>query len=103
MSKVFIGIDVSKKELSISMIINDKSYYCSVTNNKEGFKEFSKWLSSYNVYKVTACMESTGTYSIAFADYLFKQDHQVSIVNPACINAFAKSKLSRRTHCEFMI
>lgn len=95
MSKVFAGIDVSKKELAITMMVGDKTYYCSVTNNKEGFKEFSKWLKSYKVGKVKACMESTGIYSLAFADYLFKQGHEVSIVNPSCINAFAKSKLSR--------
>ena len=95
MLKVFVGIDVSKKELSISMIVNNKSYYCSVVNNKDGFKEFAKWLRSYKVDKVIACMESTGIYGIAFANYLFKQNHQVSIVNPACINAYAKSKLSR--------
>jgi transposase len=52
-------------------------------------------LELYKVEKIKACMESTGTYSLAFADYLFSQNHEVSIVNPACINAFAKSKLSR--------
>lgn len=40
-------------------------------------------------------MEATGIYSLAFADYLFEEGHEVSIVNPVCINAFAKSKLSR--------
>lgn len=95
MSKVVVGIDVSKKDLSITMIVNDKSYYCNITNDTKGFKEFSKWLKLYKVERVKACMESTGIYSLAFADYLFSQKHEVSIVNPACINAFAKSKLSR--------
>lgn len=40
-------------------------------------------------------MESTGIYGLAFANYLYSKNHRVSIVNPACINAFAKSKLSR--------
>lgn len=95
MLKAFVGIDVSKKELSITMIINDKTHYCCIANNKEGFKEFSKWLKLYKVDKIKACMESTGIYSLAFADYLFRQGYEVSVVNPACINAFAKSKLSR--------
>jgi transposase len=47
------------------------------------------------IEKIKACIESTGTYGLAFADYLFYQSHEVSIVNPTCINAFAKSKLSR--------
>ena len=95
MSKVFVGIDVSKKDLSITMIVNDKSHYCNITNDTKGFKEFSKWIKLYKVERVKACMESTGIYSLAFANYLFCQKHEVSIVNPACINAFAKSKLSR--------
>jgi len=44
MSKIVVGIDVSKKDLSITMIVNDKSYYCNITNDTKGFKEFSKWL-----------------------------------------------------------
>src|SRR5688500_15312830 len=28
-------------------------------------------------------------------DYLYEQAHQVHVINPACIKAFAKSKLSR--------
>lgn len=95
MSKIFVGIDVSKKDLAITIIDNDKTHYRNVTNNQAGFKEFSQWLNSYKVSKVRACMESTGIYSLAFADYLHEQGHEVSIVNPACINAFAKSKLSR--------
>lgn len=95
MSQIFVGIDVSKKELSITMIINDKSYYCNVTNNEKRFKEFSRWLELYKVERIKACMEATGSYSLAFADYLLSQNHEISIVNPASINAFAKSKLSR--------
>ena len=95
MSNVIVGIDVSKNDLSITMIINDNSNYCNITNDKKGFKEFSKWLKLHKVEKIKACMESTGIYSLAFGDYLFSQKHEVSIVNPACIHAFAKSKLSR--------
>lgn len=95
MSKVFVGIDVSKKELSITMIIGGKYEYYVVANNKEGFDNFAGLLASRNIDKVNACMESTGIYGFAFADYLHDLKHEVSIVNPGCINAFAKSKLSR--------
>lgn len=81
MSKVFVGIDVSKKDLSITMIVNDKSHYCNITNDTKRFKEFSKWLKLHKVERVNACMESTGIYSLAFANYLFSQKHEVSIVN----------------------
>ena len=95
MLNAIVGIAVSKKDLSISMIINDKIHYCNITNDKKGFKEFSKWLKFHKIQKVKACLESTGIYILDFADYLFAQKHDVNIVNPACINAFAKTKLSR--------
>lgn len=95
MCKIFVGIDVSKKYLSSTMLIGNKSYYSDFSNDNNGFKQFSKWLISYKVEKITVCMEATGIYSLAVADYLFRQGHEVSIVNPACIHAFAKSKLSR--------
>lgn len=95
MSQIFAGVDVSKKELSITVIINHKNYYYNINNNQKGFEEFSKQLKLHKVEKIKACMESTGIYGLAFANYLFSQNHEISIVNPVCISAFAKSKLSR--------
>lgn len=40
-------------------------------------------------------MEATGSYGDKLADYLFSKGYQVHVINPACIKAFAKSKLSR--------
>jgi transposase len=40
-------------------------------------------------------MEATGSYGRPFAHYLYNNQHDVHIVNSLCINAFAKSKLSR--------
>lgn len=40
-------------------------------------------------------MEATGNYGRSLADFLYNNNHEVSIVNPSCINAFAKSKLAR--------
>lgn len=40
-------------------------------------------------------MEATGSYGKAFAKFLHDHHHIVHIVNPSCIHAFAKSKLSR--------
>ena len=42
-----------------------------------------------------ACLESTGTYGLALAEFLVGQGHVVSVVNPACVKAFADSELSR--------
>ena len=95
MSEPSLGIDVSKKDLSLTLIINDKSFFLKVDNNNHGFKKICSWLKKYNIKQVKTCLESTGIYSLDIANYLYDQGHRVSIINPACINAFAKSKLSR--------
>lgn len=95
MSKPILGIDVSKLDLTISLLVDKNHYHTKVDNNKQGFEFLVKWLKQHKVNKVSACMEATGIYSKAIADFLYIKNHKVSIVNPACINAFAKSKLAR--------
>ena len=94
MSKPILGIDVSKLGLTISLLIDKNHYHTKVDNNKQGFEFLFKWLKQHKVNKVSACMEATGIYSKAIADFLYIKNHEVSIVNPSCINAFAKSKLA---------
>jgi transposase len=95
MSKPILGVDVSKLDLSLSLLIDNKQYQTKIENNQQGFKVFVKWLQKYKITQVTACMEATGRYGQSFADFLYHHNHEVSVVNPSCIQAFAKSKLSR--------
>lgn len=95
MSKSILGVDVSKLDLSISLLIDKKHYQTKIANNQQGFQSLLKWLQKHEVTKVAVCMEATGNYGKSFADFLYNNGHEVSVVNPSCINAFAKSKLSR--------
>lgn len=95
MSKPILGVDVSKLDLSISLLIDQKYYQTKIDNNQQGFKTLTKWMHKHKVTKIRACMEATGNYGKSFAEFLYNNNHEVSVVNPACINAFAKSKLSR--------
>ena len=45
--------------------------------------------------RVHACLEATGTYSELVATALVDAGHQVSLLNPAIIHHYAKSRLSR--------
>ncbi|KJV56762.1 transposase family protein [Orientia chuto str. Dubai] len=94
MSKPILGIDVSKLDLTISLLIDKNYHHTKVNNNQQGFKELVKWLKKHKITQVAACMEATGKYGKSFANFLYSNNHKVSIVNPACINTFAKSKLS---------
>ena len=53
------------------------------------------WLISQKIQRVHACLESTGRYSIGIASALYEAGHIVSIVNPAQIRDFARTKLGR--------
>ena len=95
MNEGILGIDVSKKDLSIALLLKTSYKKCKIANTREGFISLSKWLQAQGMTKVKACMEATGSYGEKLAEYLYEQGHQVHSVNPACIKAFARSKLNR--------
>jgi transposase len=95
MSIPILGIDVSKKDLSLALIFKDSSKKLKISNDLKGFKDLTAWLEKQNIPHLKACMEATGSYGEEIADYLYEQGHDVHVVNPACIKAFAKSKLNR--------
>ena len=49
MFNAIVGVDVSKKDLSITMIVKDKIHYCNISNDLQGFKCFSKLLKTYKI------------------------------------------------------
>ena len=96
MSKITIGVDIAKKKFDVASLIEGKYKHKTFTNDKLGFIAFVAWfLPLCGDVKPLICMESTGTYSLPLADFLAKQEHSVSLVNPAKIHAFGKSELSR--------
>lgn len=91
-----IGIDISKKELSVALLIEQhKLKYKIFENNKKGFTALKEWLEKIGIIKAKVCMEATGRYGEGIADFLYGWGHEVSVVNPACIKAFSQSKLAR--------
>jgi transposase len=53
------------------------------------------WLKAMGVEQAHVCLEATGRYSLGVALGLHKAGHIVSIVNPAQIHNFARTKLGR--------
>ena len=95
MTQSIIGIDVSKLTLDIALLHNAQVKYLKVDNNLKGFKTLAQWLKRNGCQKVHACMEATGQYGFAAADFLFMCGHQVSVVNPVRIKAYGASRLKR--------
>lgn len=91
----FAGIDVGKAELHIVLLQDEKSARKSVGNSAVGFEQLRKWLANRGSTDVHFCLEATGSYGIAIAEYLHDKGFQVSVVNPRQTKAFGQSELVR--------
>jgi transposase len=89
-----LGIDVGKEYIDCELV-GEKSGTKRVHNTIRGFEQLIAWLRNRKVRKIHACMEATGGWSDELAFYLQERGHDVSIVNPMQIRAFAQSELSR--------
>lgn len=91
----FLGIDVAKQKFDVTLRGGPSLQRHSFGNHPDGFKQLSQWLEQQGVTELHACLEATGVYYEALAEYLYQQGYIVSVVNPWQIKAFADSKLRR--------
>ena len=91
----FLGIDVAKATLECALIGPKTPRRTSVPNTPVGHRQLLAWLAKQHVADVLACLEATGTYSDQIAQALHDASIPVSVVNPARIAAYAKSRLAR--------
>lgn len=84
-----LGIDVAKAKLDVALCRPDGKWRNKVVENTPaGFSVLGEWLVQHGVESVHACLEATGTYWEAVAEFLGDAGHTVSVVNPAQIKAF---------------
>lgn len=96
MSKIVIGVDIAKKKFDVASLNEGKYKHKTFTQDDSGYAGFLSWIAHlFGNDKPLICMEATGAYSIPLAEFMVTQGYPVSVVNPAKINAFAKSELSR--------
>ncbi len=85
--KWFIGIDVSKKTLDVTLYDKEKrenSPYKQFNNNEKGYFAIIKWVKNMNVEvkDVFFCMEHTGVYSLELALFMEQNQYCYSMVSP---------------------
>jgi transposase len=92
-----LGIDVSKAKLDVCLLREGeaKPLESSFANEPQGFQKLSRWLERHAKGEVYICLEATGRYGEAVAEYLHGRGYIVSVVNPAQIKAYAASQLQR--------
>jgi len=98
-----VGIDVSKDKLDVQLLHssdkNAKHSYKQFSNAPSGFAKLVRWVEQLNSQlnrqtgldrKPHYCMESTGSYSEALAQFLAEGEHLVSVVNPYLVKHYGE-------------
>jgi transposase len=91
-----IGVDVSKSKFDAALMTAQGKYRSKVFDNTAGgFEEFLKWL-DLNVEQgrsnAQVCMEATGVYHEALANFLFDSEVKVFVINPLRVKRFVESE-----------
>jgi len=96
MQSFHLGIDVAKAKLDCTLRLSNGKYkHKVVDNNRNGFTALTDWLDKQDALSPHVCMEATGVYWEAVAEFLADKGWTVSVVNPAQIKAFGASRLVR--------
>lgn len=82
------GIDVSKETFDVFFQENNHRVF---DNDLSGFKKFKKKIKTNSL----CVMEVTGVYHLQLATFLYKNDINVSVVNPLSIKRFIQMHLKR--------
>ena len=96
MREPVLGIDIAKLKFNVCLInAKGKLRHRLFPNTATGFAQLKEWLAKQGVERVHACLEATGTYGEPLALFLHGAGQRVSVINPAAVKAFARSRLSR--------
>ena len=95
MSNAIVGIDVSKETLDANCARGERKQSKTFTNDADGWKQILSWLKAMGAGEAHVCMEATGRHSLGVALALHDAGHIVSVVNPAQIRDFARTRLGR--------
>src|SRR5574338_640955 len=92
-----LGIDVAKAKLDCALRTPEGKFrHKGVANTPAGFAALRDWLAKQAAVSIHVCMEATGTYWEAVAEFFAAApDATGSVVNPAQISAFGASQLVR--------
>lgn len=96
MEKLYVGIDVSKETLDVTLRWEGHNReHRVVSNDASGIRQLIQWLVKQKASAIHACLEATGAYGDAVAEQLHGQGYAVSVINPLCSKAYARAGLLR--------
>jgi transposase len=96
MEYAYLGIDIAKRKFDVALRLPDARVRAKAfDNDTAGHAALGRWVARYHAGPVHACLEATGTYGERLAEALADAGYVVSVVNPAIIEAYARSCLTR--------
>jgi transposase len=87
-SKIFVGVDISKDFLDIHLYPLEKNF--RMNNSQKGISNFVSMLGNHEVFQI-AC-ESSGGYEYLMLEELTKNNYKVWQINPRRVRAFITSE-----------
>ncbi len=90
-----LGIDIAKQKFDVVLTWTAGRRAKVFRNDLGGWQALLTWLRDLGMGQVHACLEATGRYGEGLALELHEAGHRVSVVNPAQIKHFARTKLGR--------
>jgi len=91
--RICLGLDVAKLWFEACLLVPDaKPLKAKFPNNAGGFQQLSGWLHGFADRKLHACLEPTGIYSTALANFLWNNGIAVSQVNSYAVLNYGKAK-----------
>lgn len=99
---IYIGIDVAKDKHDCIIVNSEGSTLFkpfTILNNKDGFDELNKNISSLKVKKdkIKVGLEATGHYSYNILGYLINKGYTTYVINPLHTNLYRKAQTLRKT------
>jgi transposase len=96
MEQAHLGIDIAKRKFDVALLRPDQKFRSKAfPNTPAGHRDLLAWVTRHHPGPIHACLEATGTYGTALAEALVDAGHTVSVMNPAVIEAYGRSRLTR--------
>jgi transposase len=100
----FFGVDISKKTVDITCIINQEMTYRQFANDPEGMQLLLQWLKELNIAfeQTLFCMETTGLYCFPLTEFLTSNEidtwieHAVQIKKATALNRGKNDKVDSK-------
>lgn len=91
----YLGIDIAKATFQACLLRPSKPQTGQFENSAAGFQKLANWLKKHKAAQVHACLEATGRYGEALAEFLHTAGHTVSVINPNRLKGYARATGAR--------